>query len=178
VTIDEILSGEARLGRDLRATLRNDGDAPAAETRGARAAAKDQPTDVEGDHGGRIMTVLTGIFSDPAFSEFRRNCFRGEVAEQKIGVLLATQNPTYLNFAMNALEFTRLIKADLDRRVDEAWVVFAHVDGQKRTFKGQRNAAELREQIRSMGLEPRSGRYGPFYVLPAALAPGSDDEPF
>ena len=47
------------------------------------------------------MDALTGIFSDPTFTEFRCNCFRGEVAGRKIGVVLATQNRKYVNFALN-----------------------------------------------------------------------------
>ena len=124
------------------------------------------------------MIVLTDIFSDPAFTEIRHYCFYGEVAGRKIGAILATQNPTYVNFALNEADLTRLIEAKDAGRVNEAWVVFAHVDGQKRTFKGARPAREQREQIKSMGLESRPGRYGPFFVLPAVLAPVSVDAPF
>jgi hypothetical protein len=125
-----------------------------------------------------INDVLAGIFSDPAFTEFRPNCFRGEAVEQKIGVVLATQNPTYVKFALNKADLTRLIEAKDAGRVAEAWVVFAQVDGHKRTFKGAMPAEELREQIQKYGLEPKDGRHGPFYVLPPAFAPVSDDAPF
>ena len=125
-----------------------------------------------------MKNVLAGIFSDPRFTEFRRNCFRGEVNGQKIGVVLATQNPTYTNFALNDGDFTRLLEAGDAGRVDEPWVVFARVNGANRTFRSATRARELREEIQRYGLEARPGRFGPFIVLPAGLAPPDDDAPF
>ena len=125
-----------------------------------------------------MKDVLAGIFSDPRFTEFRRNCFRGEVNGQKIGVVLATQNPTYTNFALNDGDFTRLLEAGDAGRVDEPWVVFARVNGANRTVRSATRARELREEIQRYGLEARPGRFGPFIVLPAGLAPPDDDAPF
>jgi len=125
-----------------------------------------------------MKDVLAGIFSDPRFTEFRRNCFRGEVNGQKIGAVLATQNPTYTNFALNDGDFTRLLEAGDAGRVDEPWVVFARVNGANRTFRSATRARELREEIQRYGLEARPGRFGPFIVLPAGLAPPDDDAPF
>ena len=104
-----------------------------------------------------MKDVLAGIFSDPRFTEFRRNCFRGEVNGQKIGVVLATQNPTYTNFALNDGDFTRLLEAGDAGRVDEPWVVFARVNGANRTFRSATRARELREEIQRYGLEARPG---------------------
>ena len=125
-----------------------------------------------------MKDVLAGIFSDPSFNEFRRNCFNGKANGKTIGAVLATQNSTYLNFALNDGDFTRLLEAEDAGRVDEAWVVFARVDLNKRAFKGAISARELREQIQKYGLEARPGRYGPFIVLPANLAPPDDNAPF
>jgi hypothetical protein len=124
------------------------------------------------------MTVLTGIFSDPNFKHFRRNCFWNEAA--KIGVVLATQNSKYPDFAMNEPDFTRLVAAKDDGRANEAWVVFVRDEdgGHKRTYRGARPATELRDQIKTMGLEPRDGQFGQFFVLPGVLRPDSDDDPF
>jgi hypothetical protein len=125
-----------------------------------------------------MKDVLANIFGDSRLIEFRRNCFRGEVDGQKIGAVLATQNPTYTNFALNDGDFTRLLEAEDAGRVDEAWVVFARVNGGKRAFRSAMQARELREQIQNYGLETRPGRFGPFIVLPAGLAPPDDNAPF
>jgi len=125
-----------------------------------------------------MKDVLANIFGDSRLIEFRRNCFRGEVNGQKIGVVLATQNPTYTNFALNDGDFTRLLEAGDAGRVDEPWVVFARVNGGKRAFRSAMRAGELREQIQNYGLETRPGRFGPVIVLPAGLAPPDDDAPF
>jgi hypothetical protein len=125
-----------------------------------------------------VKNLLAGVFSGPGFNEFRRYCFNGKANEKTIGVVLATQNSTYLNFALNEGDFTRLLEAEDGGRVDEAWVVFARVDVNKRAFKSAIPARELRELIQRCGLEARPGRYGPFIVLPAGLAPPDDNAPF
>jgi hypothetical protein len=124
------------------------------------------------------MDALTGIFSDPNFELFERNCYWNEAA--KIGVVVATQNSRYPEFALNAKPFTRLLAAKDAGRANEAWVVYARDDDDyKRTFRGARPATELRDKIKAIGLEPRkSEKFGDFYVLPRDLGPDDGDLPF
>jgi hypothetical protein len=124
------------------------------------------------------MTDLTGIFTDPNFELFERNCYFNEAA--KIGVVVASRNSNYPDFALNEPAFTRLLAALENGRANEAWVVFARDDdGYKRTFRGAKPATELRDQIKAIGLEPReSKKFGDFYVLPRTLGPDDGDAPF
>jgi hypothetical protein len=125
------------------------------------------------------MDMLARIFTDPNFKLFEMNCYWNEAA--KIGVVVASQNSKFPNYALNEPAFTRLLSALEDGHANEAWVVFARdEDGpnRKRTYRGAKPATELREQIKEIGLEPVKGKFGWFYILPQDLGPDEGERPF
>ena len=120
---------------------------------------------------------LSGMFADDRFTRHGRFRYSATIDGTKIGVVLATKNQGFDNFAINKADLDRLIAATGDGRLDAAFVVAAKVNGSSMDFVDQIAAAVLADQLRSE--TPRVGRYGEFYLLPSRLAfPAPADEPF
>jgi hypothetical protein len=122
--------------------------------------------------------VLANIFTDSRFTEIRRNCWVGEVDGATVGVVLATRNPDYNTFALNKPDLQRLLDGKRNGRVDEAYIVTAHISGIQRSYCGAMAAEEVWHKIEVFGLRPRTGRFGEFFVLPPGFVPDDEDAPF
>jgi hypothetical protein len=111
------------------------------------------------------------------FSRVGRNRYFAEIDGRKIGVVLATQSPTYDEFAVNKSDLDRVVAAKRDGRLADAVVVAARIDRGAQTFLDQIDGEVLQAKLAS---EPtRDGKFGAFYVLlPRIGFPARDDEPF
>jgi hypothetical protein len=120
---------------------------------------------------------LSGMFSDPRFTRHWPRKYSAEIDGTRIGIVLATINPSFNNPALNKIEFDRLLAAKRDGKIDEAVVVFARTNGNATpTYCGDMDAEDLEALLR--GFTPRSGRFGEFYVLPDHVLPTLIDAPF
>jgi hypothetical protein len=93
-------------------------------------------------------------------------------------VVLATRNPDYNTFALNKPDLQRLLDGKRNGRVDEAYIVTAHISGIQRSYCGAMAAEEVWHKIEVFGLRPRTGRFGEFFVLPPGFVPDDEDAPF
>jgi hypothetical protein len=121
---------------------------------------------------------LVHIFTDSLWQRLSRYRHYGEIDGVKIGVVLATKNPRFDNWALNQTDFYRVIAGLRDGRIDEAYVVAAKVNsvGVPR-YCDQIEAEELHRKLANE--EPRIGAYGAFYVIGAHVwDPNCEDEPF
>jgi hypothetical protein len=125
-----------------------------------------------------MTDYLANIFTDSRFRQIRRNCLVGDVDGATVGVVLATRNPDYDNFALNKPDAERLLDGKRKGRVDQAYIVAAHISGVKRTYSGSMPAEEVWHKIEVSGLQPRTGRFGEFFVLPPGFIPDDEDAPF
>jgi hypothetical protein len=114
----------------------------------------------------------------PRFRRVGRNRYFAEIDGRKIGVVLATQNPTYDDLALNKSDLDRVVAAKRDGKLDDALVVAARIDHRgAQTFFDQIDGELLQEKLASE--LPRDGKFGEFYVLPPTIGfPARDDEPF
>jgi hypothetical protein len=122
--------------------------------------------------------ILRDIFTDPRFRQIGRWLRHGVIDGRRVGAVIATLNPGFVEYALNKAEEERLLAAKCEKaKLDEAYVIFARIDGfYQPTFSGARDAEELHQKILAMGLRPRPGRFGEFYTLPSILT-ASDDDP-
>jgi hypothetical protein len=95
--------------------------------------------------------LLADIFRDPRFREIRKNCWFGSIDGARIGVVLATRNPEYNNFAVNKPELERLLAAKRDGKIDEAHVVTANVNGTQRVFAAQCRQRRSNRKLKRSG---------------------------
>jgi hypothetical protein len=94
----------------------------------------------------------------------------------KIGVMTATLNSGYLEYALNLNAERRLLAAKAKGKIGEAYTVLVRTgSGQGITYCGHRDAEELYRQYEPLGLQRRSGRLGDFITLPAHLTESDDD---
>jgi hypothetical protein len=120
--------------------------------------------------------LLRNIFTDPCFIRISRYLKFIAIDGAKIGVVIATLNPRFFEYALNKGEEERLLTSKRNGKVSEAYTVFARVDElYQHTFSGYRDAEELHQQILAMGLRPRNGIHGEFYTLPSILTMSDDD---
>jgi hypothetical protein len=89
--------------------------------------------------------------------------------------VVATLNPGFFEYALNKSSEERVLAALADGRADEGHVVFAESNGFFQfEYRNHVDAAELHQKIVAMGIQPRNGRFGEFYQLPAILTMGED----
>jgi|SRR5262245_46118065 len=120
--------------------------------------------------------LLRGIHTNPAFIWISRNLRFIEVDGVKIGVVRATRNPRFPEHALNVAETERLLTSKRAGKVHEAFVVFASTsESYQYVVTGHQDAEQLHQKILAMGLQPRPGAYGPFWVLPSILTMGDND---
>ena len=123
--------------------------------------------------------VLGKIFTDHRFKEFSIYQFYGEIdGGLKVGVVLATQNQGFLNPALNKEMVGRLRDAKVAGKVDYGFVVQAEVNGSKRVYRGHRDVEEVCQQIEMLGLQPRAGKMGEFFVLVPGIIPIDANAPW
>jgi hypothetical protein len=97
---------------------------------------------------------------------------------QRIGVVLATFNSSFGNFALNKGEFDDLLAAKRDGRLDAAFVVATKNNGSSNPliYCDEIDATELESRLKS--ISPREGAYGDFYALPDDVFPALAELPF
>lgn len=117
--------------------------------------------------------VLSGALGgDPRFrwSGYRLS---GEVDGLRVGIVLATMNPSFNTFALNQADRDRLSETKARGKLDVGFVVGARIDsGGRKTYQGSLEVDVVVEQLK--GVPTREGRLGPFYVLPASFFPLDD----
>ena len=106
------------------------------------------------------------LFSNNNYAGFQqhdRRKYSGTIDGRKYGILLATKSDGFDTFALNKQELDDLLAAKRDGRIDEAKVVAAQNGIGGLLYSGEVDAEFLMSQFR--GIEPRNGRFGPFYAL-------------
>jgi hypothetical protein len=107
------------------------------------------------------------IFTNPAkYKQHGQRKYSTMVDDRLIGIVLATKNYSYDTFALNKNEYDDLLAAMRDGRIAGAVVVGATINANGNydpTYVGEIDAEKLALQL--TGIEPRHGRFGPFYVL-------------
>ena|SRR5215472_4331155 len=122
----------------------------------------------------QVTDALRDIFdAGSGFQEWRLYCVHGVRDGRNVGIVLATKNKGYNGFALNCADWEHLQSGISNGRVDAAFVVFAKVDFNSRKYIGQWTLEEARQKLSY--LEPKAGRFGKFYVIPAGLAPSEED---
>ena len=121
---------------------------------------------------------LGRIFIDGLLERISRYRYFGEIDGAKIGVVLATKNQRFDNWALNKPDFDRVIAGKRDGRINEAYVVAAKVNGVGIPLYCDQIEAE--ELLRKLANEvPRVGSFGEFYVITLTVwAPSCVDDPF
>jgi hypothetical protein len=112
--------------------------------------------------------LLRNMFTDRRFRRLDRWLFFANVDGVKIGVAVATLSDGYFEHALNKGSEERVLAALANGKADEGYVVFAN-GSFAFEYTNHAEARELHQKIVAMGLQPRMGRFGPFYQLPAIL---------
>ena len=107
---------------------------------------------------------LSAIFTSPEFQQVNPTRFKGKLDGVKVGVVIATLNSSYNNYAINETDLVGAIKAKHDGKINEAYVVYARrVDG-TRVYVDAVPAEDLHEKLKNVA--PIVGRFGKFWALP------------
>ena len=123
-------------------------------------------------------TILSNIFNDPQWRQIDTRKYFAEINGKRKGVVLATWNDMYGNFALNCVEMESLIAAKRRSKLDEVYVVAAQKNGTGRNeYRSHVLAEELSAQLDS---KPKiTGKFGSFWSLkPSELNIDIDDIPF
>jgi hypothetical protein len=126
-----------------------------------------------------VMDVLPGIFADPRWRELSRYRLFAIIGGARVGVVLATKKPPFANYAVNKVDFDRLLAGKSVGKIDQAFVVFARINDLGMTYVGHVEADHMHGIVQAM--RPRNGPFGPFWTLSpdiAGIADSDDDEPF
>jgi hypothetical protein len=114
-----------------------------------------------------MTTLFHDICTNPArYDQQDSRKFTVTVDGHLIGIVLATKNYAFDTFALNKGEFDDLLDAKRDGRVAGIYVVGRTTyNGGKYDPKyvGEIDGEKLEKQL--IGVDPRPGRFGPFYVL-------------
>jgi hypothetical protein len=113
-----------------------------------------------------VKAYLSGMFSDRRFHQTQSGLYRwvGTIDGVKIGIVLATRNPSFRTHALNRGDTESLLAAKRDGKVHEAWIVAATFAGNGGyTYVDAFEAAELHDKL--VNQPARVGRNGPFWVL-------------
>jgi hypothetical protein len=118
--------------------------------------------------------LLSNMFTDRRFKRLGQWLFFANIDGVKIGVAVANLNADagYYEHALNQESEERVLAALAEGRIDEGYTVFAN-GSFNFEYTGHAEAREFHQKIVAMGLQPRPGRYGPFYRLPAILTMGT-----
>ena len=115
----------------------------------------------------KLRAAVERMFDDHSFKRVTHSIWlHGAVIDDvRVGVIEATYNQNFGNFTLNCNEFKRLIDAKSSGRAGSAYVVKTrfHAPTFKRLVIEVIEATALGETLR--GVEPRSGRHGPFWTL-------------
>jgi hypothetical protein len=118
--------------------------------------------------------LLRSMFSDPRFVQIAPFLWHADIDGVKIGVLTVTLSPGFFEYALNLGAEERLLKAKAKGKINEAYAVLTRTSSGLR-YCGHREAEEFHRQWQSMGLQVRSGKFGPFVTLPGSLTESDDD---
>ena len=117
-------------------------------------------------NGRRAMdkAFLRNIFSDPRLHQIGQRLWYGEIDGKKYGVVLATWNENFGNYALNCGEYNRTIEARHRNKIDEDFVVAAMKNGAGLLeYRGAVEAEKLQPRLAEKPI--RKGRYGDFWTL-------------
>jgi hypothetical protein len=118
------------------------------------------------------------MLSDPSWQRYGHNLYFKEVDGQKVGVVCATLNHPFSQYALNKAEFERPLKAVGAGKIDAAWVVAARSnDTGQYEYMGAVEAGHLWETVLK-NRPARDGRYGGFWILERFDLVNDDDAPF
>jgi hypothetical protein len=127
-----------------------------------------------------MTDTIANIFDDPSCHQIDTRLFFREVdvvdGGKRQGVVLATWNETYGNFALNCGEMERLLTGKRDGKLDEAYVVAAQKNS---TGRYEHLSHVLAEELSArLSSKPTvTGKFGSFWSLkPSEL--NIDDMPF
>src|SRR5262245_36639078 len=101
--------------------------------------------------------LLRNMFNgDRLFTQVAPFLYHAVIDGVKIGVLTATVNSGYLEYALNLGAEERLLKAKAKGKIDEAYTVLVRMGGgQGVTYCGHREAEEFHRQWQALGLQQR-----------------------
>jgi hypothetical protein len=95
-----------------------------------------------------------------------KHLYRGDHDGKKIGTVVATMSPKFDRYALNKLEFDRLLRNLRSGNIDMAFVVAAKLNGfgpEAYQYQGAGNAEIVAKRLE--GVIPLQGRYGEFWAL-------------
>ena len=108
--------------------------------------------------------ILKNIFTDPQWKQIGRRLWYAEIDGKKYGVVAATWNPQFGNYALNCGEMNRTVEAEHRNKIDEAFVVAAMTNGSG--LLKYRGAVEAEKLLPRLAEKPvRDGKFGKFWTL-------------
>ena len=120
--------------------------------------------------------ILKNIFGDRRWQRIGQRLYYAEIDDKKYGVVLATWNPNFCNYALNCGEMQRVEEAKRAGKIDEAHVVAAMKNGTGRLeVRGRIEAEKLRPRLAEKPV--RRGTFGDFWTL-EPFDFGDKDPPF
>jgi hypothetical protein len=121
----------------------------------------------------KLRAAVERIFEEHIFKRLPNSLWLhdGIVDGVRVGVVEATYNSNFGNYTLNCEECRRAVKANKSGVVGAAYVARTRYDAEtnKKVVTKVEEATALAETL--SGVEPRQGRYGPFWTLG-----DSDDE--
>jgi hypothetical protein len=123
------------------------------------------------------MAFLFSNKIDEGFLRHGRYKYSKTIDGRKHGFVLATKTKGYDRFALNKKEFDELLAGKRNGRIDEARVVAAESTDNRPglVHRGEIDAEKLETRLKDE--TPRSGQFGPFYVLDNYVF-SDEDAPF
>jgi hypothetical protein len=124
------------------------------------------------DDNSHWKDILSRMFGDARFRQFKKFRWYGEVDGMRIGIVVANKGASYNNFALNKADFDDLLAAKRSGKIDLAFVVASTASG---GYVAHHDAEEYAERLRD--LTPRNGQFGEFWTLTESEITG-EEEPF
>ena len=130
----------------------------------------------EQDHDDTVRRAVLNMFGSDSL--FRRmlsshHLYYADIEGTAVGVVLATYNANFANYALNRDELERLLKGKASGTIREAYVVMAKLQGQTRIVIGIADAEKLYAKLKNVAT--RSGPYGEFWAMESF---SDEEEPF
>src|SRR6516225_57465 len=124
------------------------------------------------DDNSRWKSILSRMFGDARFRQFKKFRWLGEVDGERVGVAVANKSPQYTTYALNKAHVEGLLAAKRSGKVDRAFIV-AVAGG---AFVTHHDAEEYHAGLLA-NLQPRTGQFGEFWSLSEYEITGVE-EPF
>jgi hypothetical protein len=126
-------------------------------------------------YSDNISRAVLNMFGNSRFRRMLngRYLYYADIDGTAVGVVLATYNEDFANYALNRTELERLLKGKASGKISAAYVVMAKLQGQSRTVVGIADAEKLYAKLQS--IPARTGPYGEFW---AAESFSDEEEPF